>query len=783
MMLHGSWTYGTMKTDGGDFVSGGHLGYMNFPPVDGGKGDPTDTVGNPGQYLSISSKATDAQKDDREEVLRHRGARRRRGQGVDRHRRRADREGARRASSAGVEGRRLACKFVYDVVEQGQGASPQSWDQALQPDRRPRRCSTTSPSCSSSSITPQQFADNMNEIIGTVTALAPPGARTDRPARTVSRRRAAARSVAWMALPALVVFVAFGVVPAARRARAAQLHHVGRHRRDPRRPASPAGRSVLTDPGLPHSLWVTFLVMVLSWLVQTPMSILLGVFLAGRQRYRAAARRLLLHPAAAELGGDRDHLQGAARPQLRARRRAGHPAAARRTGSGKPTLAHRRGHLHRVLAVHPVPLADLPGRGAADPALDVRGGRHSTAPGGCASSSASRCPQLKYTIITSSTLMVVGSLTFFDLIFVLTAGGPADATRVLALDMYKRGFQANLMGPASVIAVILVLVGLALALVLRRLGGGDGADSQLEGRVTTTGDARRADDRSRRGAPARAPAAPRTRPNWLGGLAGWLWLAIVLVPIYWIVITSFKTQSDYFSDEPVRAAARTRRWTTTALVIADGLPALLRQQRHRHGRHDRAGRAGLVHGGVRDRARGSGRFLSSVNALFLHGAGDPAAGDDHPGLPDHHQARDSTTRLLAIILPSIAFAIPLSVLVLANFIRDVPERAVRVDAGRRGERVDDAVAAGVPADPAGPGHRDDLQRPDHLERLPAAADPHPEPRQAHPARWRCGSFQGQYSVNVPAVLASVVLTTLPILVLYAVGRRQLLSGLTAGFGK
>ena len=57
--------------------------------------------------------------------------------------------------------------------------------------------------------------------------------------------------------------------------------------------------------------------------------------------------------------------------------------------------------------------------------------------------------------------MVVGSLTFFDLIFVLTGGGPGDATRVLALDMYQTGFQANLMGPASAIAVILVLVGLA----------------------------------------------------------------------------------------------------------------------------------------------------------------------------------------------------------------------------------------------------------------------------------------------------------------------------------
>ena len=62
MMLHGSWTYGSMATDGGDFVKGGHLGYMNFPPVDGGKGDPSDTVGNPGQYLSISAKASAAEK-------------------------------------------------------------------------------------------------------------------------------------------------------------------------------------------------------------------------------------------------------------------------------------------------------------------------------------------------------------------------------------------------------------------------------------------------------------------------------------------------------------------------------------------------------------------------------------------------------------------------------------------------------------------------------------------------------------------------------------------------
>jgi raffinose/stachyose/melibiose transport system permease protein len=38
-------------------------------------------------------------------------------------------------------------------------------------------------------------------------------------------------------------------------------------------------------------------------------------------------------------------------------------------------------------------------------------------------------------------------------------------------------------------------------------------------------------------------------------------------------------------------------------------------------------------------------------------------------------------------------------------------------------------------------------------------------------------------VNIPAVLASVVLTSLPILALYVVGRRHLLSGLRAGISK
>src|SRR5690349_3732785 len=34
--------------------------------------------------------------------------------------------------------------------------------------------------------------------------------------------------------------------------------------------------------------------------------------------------------------------------------------------------------------------------------------------------------------------------------------------------------------------------------------------------------------------------------NWLGGSFAWIWLLIVMIPLYWIVITSFKTQANYF---------------------------------------------------------------------------------------------------------------------------------------------------------------------------------------------------------------------------------------------
>jgi raffinose/stachyose/melibiose transport system permease protein len=308
-----------------------------------------------------------------------------------------------------------------------------------------------------------------------VTVIAPPAV----PAAQTTRSASSAGghgSVGWMVLPALVVFVAFGVVPL--------LGVLGLSFTtwDGLGAIHPSGltswRAVLTDPGLPHALWVTFEIMALSWLFQTPMSILIGVFLAGNQRYREFLAILYFIPLLLSAAAIAITYTARLDPNFGLGAGLGIPLL-RQDWLGDGTLAlavvvfvvsWQFIPFHSLIyqgAVRQIPrsmyeAAALDGAGRARQFFSIT------------------LPQLKYTIITSSTLMVVGSLTFFDLIFVLTEGGPGDATRSLALDMYKTGFQANLMGPASAIAVILVVIGLLIALLLRRLGG-RGDESQLEG--------------------------------------------------------------------------------------------------------------------------------------------------------------------------------------------------------------------------------------------------------------------------------------------------------------
>ena len=284
-------------------------------------------------------------------------------------------------------------------------------------------------------------------------------------------------SLAWLVLPALAFFVAFAVIPLLGIVVLSFCKWNGLG--DISFAGLDSWRAVLGNPGLPHALWVTFLIMALSWLVQTPASILIGVFIAGHQRYRALLAviyfvPLLLSSAAIAITykalldpnfglGPGLHLDFLVQDWL------GQGPLA--VGVVVFAVSWQYVPFHSLVyqgGIRQIPksmyeAAELDGAGRVRQFFSIT------------------LPQLKYTVITSSTLMVVGSLTFFDLIWVLTAGGPADATRSLALDMYITGFRGNQMGPASCIAVILVLVGLAIAQVLRRLGGSDASASQMEG--------------------------------------------------------------------------------------------------------------------------------------------------------------------------------------------------------------------------------------------------------------------------------------------------------------
>lgn len=90
-------------------------------------------------------------------------------------------------------------------------------------------------------------------------------------------------------------------------------------------------------------------------------------------------------------------------------------------------------------------------------------------------------PQLRHTIVTSSILMLVGSLTYFDVVLILTGGGPGTATRILPLDMYLTGFSSFQMGYASVLAVLLLAFGTAVSLLVVRATGFRKMTSQREG--------------------------------------------------------------------------------------------------------------------------------------------------------------------------------------------------------------------------------------------------------------------------------------------------------------
>jgi ABC-type sugar transport system permease subunit len=80
-------------------------------------------------------------------------------------------------------------------------------------------------------------------------------------------------------------------------------------------------------------------------------------------------------------------------------------------------------------------------------------------------------PLLRPALLVAFLFRTIDALRVFDLVFVMTQGGPADATNVLQYYGYKKSFPEGMIGYGSAIAVLLFLVTFALVLLYIRWAG------------------------------------------------------------------------------------------------------------------------------------------------------------------------------------------------------------------------------------------------------------------------------------------------------------------------
>ena len=281
----------------------------------------------------------------------------------------------------------------------------------------------------------------------------------------------------WYMVPALAFFVLFGLVPLA------VALGLSLTSWDAISTPSFVGLQnwvqVLADSGTWHSLWLTVEVVTLSWLIQTPISLLLGVFIAGHQRYRAVLAAIYFLPLILSSAAIGLAFKAILDPNFGLADSLG-IGWLKQNWLGSPNLilpvvvfviAWQFVPFHTLLyqgGVRQIP-ASLYEAAQLDGASRIQQFFSIT------------LPQLKYTIITSSTLMVTGSLTYFDVVFILTGGVPSDSINILPISMYVTGFSASQFGTASVLAIVLAAIGLAVSLVLTRFSGFTRMSSQQEG--------------------------------------------------------------------------------------------------------------------------------------------------------------------------------------------------------------------------------------------------------------------------------------------------------------
>jgi raffinose/stachyose/melibiose transport system permease protein len=79
-------------------------------------------------------------------------------------------------------------------------------------------------------------------------------------------------------------------------------------------------------------------------------------------------------------------------------------------------------------------------------------------------------PGLRHEILVCATVTLIGAIASFDLVYMMTGGGPGFSTMVPGVQIVRLAFTEGRVGLASALAVVLLVVVLLVVLPLQRLG-------------------------------------------------------------------------------------------------------------------------------------------------------------------------------------------------------------------------------------------------------------------------------------------------------------------------
>lgn len=272
-----------------------------------------------------------------------------------------------------------------------------------------------------------------------------------------------------------------------------------------------------------------------------------------------------------------------------------------------------------------------------------------------------------------------------------------------------------------------------------------------------------------------ATAARAGRSFTVGGLAA-IWLAVTLAPLVFVVFTSLKSQQETF-ESAVWALPRVFEWSHYAAILRGGFASYLLNSVFVVGLSIAlilAASAMAAYALARMRFR----FNKTLFSLIVAGMIVPL----HVTLVPIYlmtRAMGLYDTPFALIGPYVATSLPVSIFIMTEFMRQIPrelEEAAQLDGCGPF-----AIFWKVFFPLSGPGLAtiaiyNGIQLWNEFI-FAYVLTSSPGNRTLPLALW---DFQGQYSSNIPAMLAVVTLTSLPLIVAYAFGQERIVKGMMAG---